>query len=146
MPQSLFYEEPTDDEPVWRYLRYSRYEQMIRERILFFSRLDHFEDKFEGTIPQANEEERDAYFRSQGIREEYLRPNPGSLGVRLFEVFRATTYANCWRRDNQESAWAWNQYCSNTGSAEGVAVLSTVGALRRAIEVPSLQFLIAPVQ
>ncbi len=146
MSQSLFYEQARDDETIWRYLPYSRYEQMVLGRYLFFSRIDNFEDQLEGTFPQRNVDDRNAYFRSVGVREEDLRPRPGSWGDRLSKVFRSTTYANCWRLDTTESDEAWTWYCPGASGVEGVAILTTAGALVRSITTQSSQVLLARVQ
>jgi hypothetical protein len=49
-----FYARPRDEEAIWRFMDLSKLIYILAHEALPFVRLDLFEDKFEGYIPQGN--------------------------------------------------------------------------------------------
>ncbi|MDO8727085.1 MAG: hypothetical protein Q7J35_13535 [Candidatus Methanoperedens sp.] len=72
---------------IWRYMKYERFEELLRERTLYFARVDTFDDAFEGWVPGTSPK----------------RHN-------LFEMYRKHTYANCWNEKDHESYLMWKKY------------------------------------
>lgn len=117
---------PSDDTVIRRYLTFDRFESLLDESGLWFSRPDGFSDRFEATLPQPNADLRNA------VKPE-SRSKAGELGHN--EKMRTRrddkTYINCWRIGEDESAVFWDAY---VGDELGLAVETTVGDFRRAIE------------
>lgn len=117
---------PSDDTVIRRYLTFDRFESLLDESGLWFSRPDGFSDRFEATLPQPNADLRNA------VKPESQRKT-GELGHN--EKMRTRrdnkTYINCWRIGEDESAVFWDAY---VGDELGLAVETTVGDFRRAIE------------
>src|SRR4051812_13772384 len=44
---------PEDDTPIWRYMDITKSLSLLKESVLYFSRLDTFDDPFEGSYPKA---------------------------------------------------------------------------------------------
>jgi len=94
---------------VWRHLSVPDLLALLGTRKLHFSRLDSFDDPFEGTLPKAHAEEWQA------------------MGVKSMEVFNysRTHYAACcWYLSEHESDAMWRLY-----ARDGVAIQSTFGRL-----------------
>jgi len=109
-----------------RYLTCDRFESLLDESGLWFSRPDGFSDQFEATLPQPNADLRNAVKHGS-------QSSDGELGHN--EKMRTRrdkkTYINCWRIGEDESAVFWDAYI---GDESGLAVETTVGDFRRAIE------------
>jgi hypothetical protein len=122
------------DEPIWRYMKLSRFEEMINRQELHFSRIDQFNDLHEGAItrPTFNRNMEEWYGRleQEGFngtpdqwRQRALLPEAASI---VFQ--RLGNYANCWHLSDRETNLMWSNY----GSQE-LAVQSTVGKLAAAV-------------
>lgn len=120
-------EIPPDDEVIRRYLSLERFQSLLEESGLWFSRVDGFSDSFEATLPKPNADLRNAVEHwSEGSR-------PDSHNERVRNRRDDKTYINCWRVGKDESAVFWNAYL---GTEPGVAVETTVGDFREAIGMP----------
>jgi hypothetical protein len=116
--------EPPKDENVkiWRYLDFTKLVSLIDSRSLFFSRLDTFDDPFEGSYTKINVVARSIV--PSGIpdefKENYLKMNEGRSGFnRNWPKFN---FASCWHMNEHESAAMWKLYLK---SDEGIAIQST---------------------
>ena len=49
------FESIDDNKKIWRYMDFTKFIDILENEALFFTRSDRFEDKFEGTLPIANE-------------------------------------------------------------------------------------------
>ncbi len=122
-------ENYNDTETIWRYMDLSKFISILEEKQLFLTRLDKFDDKFEGGYPI----------------EDFLTNAHkllGSLGEKLFTISRKSFiealtiaykygfFANCWHINNFESFGMWKVYLK---SPEGIAIKTTVGELKRSI-------------
>ena len=128
---------------MWRYVEFRKFEDMIRRKCLFFTRLRHIVDReiapFEGAFSQANFEEPNR--NVQYVLHEILAPGQPRDTVdavtRQFgnveslrdqqEWGRDHTYINCWFMDEFESEYMWNEYVPD---GDGVAIVSTIRQLR----------------
>jgi hypothetical protein len=119
-------EIPPDDAIIRRYLSLNRFQSLLDESALWFSRVDGFSDDFEATLPQPNANLRNAVQRRSG-RSSSERDHNERVRDRRDEK----TYINCWRVGEDESAVFWNAYL---GAEPGLAVETTVGDFRDAIE------------
>lgn len=117
---------PSDDTVIRRYLTFDRFESLLKESGLWFSRIDGFSDRFEATLPKPNAKLRDAVNRwSENDRMEL------DHNEKVRERRDDKTYINCWRVGEDESAVFWDAY---VGDELGLAVETTVGDFRRAIQ------------
>jgi hypothetical protein len=147
---------PDDKEVVTRYLTMSGLVWMLGNAALPLIRLDRFSDPCEGSIPVANETELALLDGSRRMHLMQVHANaewyPGAYGVieahrkleelpdiyeRLARTLKAqvgSTFASCWRL-NKESEAMWRLFC---GDKEGLALQTTVGKLRLALDDPDL--------
>ena len=103
------FEPPGDDDAVvWRYMTFTKLVSMLHTQALYFTRLDRFEDEFEGTLPQRTYEA-----LSPQLRE-------------CFDLERKNALASCWSLGDHESAALWKIFVNGN---EGVAVKFTFGHL-----------------
>lgn len=108
---------------IWRYLDFEKFESLLRDKALFFCRLDKFNDPFEGSVPR---------------REVNYRINAGRRYAKRFNLsfdtekddkpiadehkrLKRTTIANCWQINQNESDAMWQLYLKDN---EGVAIQS----------------------
>ena len=101
---------------------------IFENQSIWFSRLDQFQDPYEGTLPEKVEES----------FEEHYTPIDGSdpqgeIQAMLLGMgsFRYLTYANCWHINQHESAAMWELY--RTVGKE-TAIRTTVSQLKDAVE------------
>lgn len=114
---------PGDETVIRRFLRIERFESLLENEGLWFSRVDAFSDEFEATLPDPNSELRER------VREWSGTEHPHNERMEARRDDR--TYVNCWRIGEDESAVFWDAYL---GDRVGVAVESSVGRFRRAID------------
>jgi hypothetical protein len=90
-------------------LKYDHFEFLLKERKLWFSQVDKFDDKFESWYPETDEHRH-----------------------ALFEEFKKHTYANCWHKKDHESFLMWEVY-GNDKNNKGVAIQSTFKRLKQGL-------------
>lgn len=117
---------PSDETVIRRYLTFDRFESLLEESGLWFSRIDGFSDQFEATLPKPNADLRDAVKHLSGTDTEGVDHNE-----KMRDRRDEKTYINCWRIGEDESAVFWDAYI---GNELGLAVETTVGDFRRAID------------
>ena len=98
-----FYEPSNKQTKIWRYIGFTKFVDLLDTSELYFSRLDKFEDPFEGTLPINPLKEFNPFFSSTD-------------NVRQF------WFANCWHMNEFESAAMWNIYLD---TKNGIAIQST---------------------
>ncbi|MCP1124519.1 hypothetical protein NKR74_14605 [Bacillus sp. 3103sda1] len=102
---------------IWRYMDFAKFVSLLNEQSLFFTRIDKFEDRFEGSFSVANEQLRPAVYGG----------NPPSQAMyyateKIFNETKPFIIANCWHINPHESAAMWKLYLK---SNEGIAIQST---------------------
>lgn len=149
-----------DNDVLWRYLPLDKFIDLVESKTLFFAPLAWFSktDPFEGYAPQvainamasASKKFRDQQLEAinqvesnipQGVSPQelqkikmqlqQLRKNAESHLPTMREIFKnisACTMVNCWYKSDHESEGMWGLY-----SKGGVAIRTSVGALRRAL-------------
>lgn len=100
-----------DSDIIWKYYRLPRFLDLLKQRKLYFTRVDTFSDPNEYPIT-----EKDA---------QAFRKNINDYTV-MFEQIKRQSYVNCWRIDNNESFGMWSAY-SNIET--GIAIKTTAGRL-----------------
>jgi hypothetical protein len=137
MPAKAVMADPFDpldkDRPVWRYMDFAKFADLLQTECLFFSRADRFDDPFEGAYPAS----------AAQVMEEGIRLDGAQKGVKQVEIERRVemvltnfrtmaklknqwTYVSCWHTNQCESAAMWKLYSQ---SKDAVAIRSTYGRL-----------------
>lgn len=99
---------------VWRYIDFSQYINLLTTGETWFSRVDQFDDPYEG-MPSTKT------LSASGGSNDILKQR--------FEDIQQWVYASCWHRNPVQSDGMWKLYLN--GDA-GVAIQSTVNNLRDA--------------
>lgn len=102
------------DRRLWRYMSFLKFVDLVQRRCLWFSRLDQFQDPYEGFLPEI-------ISRLSGGEPSMVQPDF------TYEGWRKMACANSWYMSDYESAAMWDLY-SNEG---GVAVTSRVSRLEQ---------------
>lgn len=111
------FKDVPEDVVIWKYMSLEKFLFLIRERKLHFQRLDCFEDNAEGTLSVMD---RRLFHVKSKEDEEY------------FKNERRRNYVCCWIESKHELALMWNTYGN-----KGVAIKSTIGLLKKAMEIDS---------
>lgn len=112
-----------DTETLWRYLDFSKFEDLLRSSSLYFARPDRFEDSFEGRFSPGNktaQSKSDQAFHEL-YRFKHTQPED------YIEVHRNVVFINCWHRNTREDIAMWRAY---TSSPESVVVTTSGKATR----------------
>ena len=113
----------------WRYLDFTKFLSLLKEKALFFNRADNFEDIHEGIFPRDTARIHDG-FRDLIERDRLpVESVPTGQKLRLTaEIMRMYTFVNSWHINEHESSAMWKLYLKN--DEEGVAIQSTYKRLR----------------
>lgn len=131
----------SDDDEIWRYLKFPSFISVLERNALHFSRVDSFDDDYEGFIPKnllkvlvqrANEHNTqiDRTYDQGGEIDTVAgmaEPNP----FEQLKYNRRCSYANCWNWRDSESFALWK---ANLESSDGVVIKSTIGNLKNSIQ------------
>lgn len=125
-----FIQPENEDIKVWRYMDFTKLVSLIDSQSLYFTRVDKFEDPFEGSFPKTNVAARE--FVPEGIPAEqhdsYLKAMRG-MGKTNKQFPRYNTI-NCWHMNKHESAAMWKLYLK---SDEGIVIQSTYAKLKKSL-------------
>ncbi len=83
---------PEDDVKIWRYLSIEKFLSLIVNSGLYFSRLDQFEDQWEGSWPKALIDF--PAFKSKEVLNQIKM---------LISAYNKTLFVNCWCMSEYES-------------------------------------------
>jgi hypothetical protein len=124
-----FYRLPRLDQRVWRYMDYWKFENLIKDKALYFRRSDRLEDDMEGRYAEANRNYTTVawqrFIEAYPITHDAEAREHGALG------FRYRIFLNCWHINNTENPDMWRLY---TKGPESVVIVSTVRKLLGAME------------
>lgn len=130
------YSIPSDDTVIWRFMDLAKFVSLLKDKALFMTRADKFDDQFEGAV--CTEEDEDKY--NEALTDYFAdisngRPTPKHLVEDIHEgnrLLRQNSYINCWYEGKHESMAMWRLYASGKES-KGVSIKTTVGQLKKAI-------------
>ncbi len=114
------YNDLPGDEVVWRYMNLDKLLALLATSKIHLTRLDSFDDPWEGELPIS----REAFVENQ-LRLSGKSRSWAEYYDTMIRDFRKLFFVNCWHQSQYESAALWDQYA---GSA-GLAIRSTVGRL-----------------
>ncbi len=126
----IFKQPESENITLWRYLDFTKFLSLIDSGQLFLSRLDEFDDPFEGSFPKKNIQVRnDITFDLKGKAlknyVDMIQDTP-----RINELARKHVTVNCWHANEYESAAMWRLYLK---SGEGIALRTTYKNLKESI-------------
>lgn len=129
------YEIPKDDSILWRFMDLAKFISLLKDRALFMTRADKFEDHFEGAVCLL--EDSDRY--NEALADYYSDITGGSVSDTIIEeehrgiqLIRKNSFLSCWFESPYESIAMWRLYASGHDSM-GVAIKTTVGHLKKSI-------------
>jgi len=130
-------DESNLNKKIWRYMTIDRFESMLKEKAIYFSRSDLLGDDFEGSYSKPSIEQRKIFFEllprklaSKIVNEK--TPN-------FYKFIRNYIYINCWHLNETESLAMWTQYAKEK---KGIALQTTIKKLKKSIENSEKQFLL----
>ncbi len=131
------FKTPDDETPIWRYMDFSKFVSLLDSSSLFFPSALTLAaiDPYEGSYAKGNIEydpNKDPYLKME--KPEVIDMiKQASKRSRSFvkENVRKGTYINSWYINDYDSAAMWKYYAD---SKDGIAIVSTVGRFKRAME------------
>ncbi|HEV2953282.1 MAG TPA: hypothetical protein VG015_04265 [Candidatus Dormibacteraeota bacterium] len=128
-----FLPPPDLDRPVWRLMRYERFEQLIKYQALWFARFDAMEDKEECRIPVKNLGPSADLLTSAGIPVHLahclgIQEVAGKAFFARVEKEKPHNLINCWYLGERVSEDMWKQYGAGSGSVAIRSRAKDVGA------------------
>lgn len=128
---------PVPKTKLWRYMDLAKFLSVLETSSLFFTRIDHFKDSYEGALGVLSNEEawldENLAIRKKVRRGEYLNLSEKELHeivkkefdeVRQGEPeFRTSYYVNCWHASDFESEAMWQLYTRD--NKQGIAIQTT---------------------
>jgi hypothetical protein len=147
--QPRAYQIPNNDAILWRFLDFTKFVSMLKERTLFFTRADQFADPFEGAKGLLkNKHTWDAFYLGffagaisnppEGMVCEKSADEIAVDAKRLLNDMdrggqrdMETTYINCWHENSYESEAMWKLYTS--AQDQGIAIRTTFDRLYRSL-------------
>lgn len=120
---------------VWRYMDHHKFEKLL-ETGLWFSNAKKFTDKYELSFPEAVIKRKREEFEKEGLEGKEVDQK---LAAHFYErgLQNEDVLVNCWSVNRYESYALWKIYINESGKDDkqrGVAIKTTAGKLRRAIE------------
>lgn len=149
--QKRCYHIPEPTVKLWRYMDFAKFLSLLESESLFFTRIDHFVDPFEGALGvQANEEAwaiKEKAWRKRWIEMERKSTNDNisndeleKLANQKFKIYRENirnwremNYVSCWHQSDYESEAMWQLYTRD--SKQGVAIQTTFERLYKSLPV-----------
>jgi len=145
---------PPDGQPIWRYVTFTKMVALLLDRVLHFSRADTFLDRFEIGIPARDMAatrqwtaaaiadgtiSRDGLMSylaamSEQPRASFERMADDQLVAQTMRYTSRALFVSSWHLNDGESAAMWDVFL---GAEPGVAIQSTVGALRQQMDAGS---------
>jgi hypothetical protein len=119
-----------DGQKIWRYLPFSRFVWLLQKKSLWLARVDTFSDPWEVSLTQ-DQIEFLAYRHPVSMWDSPNVETAFERAKRINAQWRVDTYVNCWSGSDDESHALWRIFC---GPSEGVAIQTTIGKLRRALD------------
>jgi hypothetical protein len=137
-----------DDTPLWRHLNLSGVLETIQTRRLRLTRVDRFQDPFEGSVPKQTIEDQNVLFIGAESRRHMLNriaahhgdlpaidpPDEDSwtLIARLRRARTRSAHASCWSAGDESEA-LWRLYCNDGMPGVGVALRTSLGPLEASV-------------
>jgi len=106
--------------PIWRYIDFAKFVDMLERRQLHFARLDQLGDPFEGAPSDGTVALLRAWEERHPITTVSGEPSWRISARDTYRINSLIMYVNCWHINEHESMAMWRLY-----SREGIAIRST---------------------
>jgi hypothetical protein len=123
--QHPYFRNPSNQTKVWRYVDFTKFVSLLDTKSLYFSLIDKLEDKFEGSITQADFEREISNLNSL----MNFAPDFADVSLEIHNehsdmrrLFRKIVYVNCWHMNEHESQAMWKLYVK---TRKGIAIQTT---------------------
>jgi len=144
------YEVPPQTASLWRYMDLAKFLYLLRDKSLYFARIDQLGDSWEGAKGARRNKQiwDDHYLRffqdairnpPDGYKCEKTQDEIESEASHLLKQLELgaanelqTTYVSCWHENEVESEALWRLYCPPNSA--GVAIRTTCGDLKLAFD------------
>ena len=151
------YSIPVSNAKLWRYMDLAKFLSLLEYNSLFFTRIDHFQDPFEGALGIKKNEELWST-KEQEWKKKWIEIRNNSNNICLcdselqllaeqefkkyrknIKEWRTKNYVNCWHQSDCESEAMWQLYTRDCN--EGIAIQTTFERLYQALpSVPQPSF------
>lgn len=129
---SSFIQPKNKDIKLWRYLDFTKFVSMLSSSSLYLTRVDKFDDPFEGSLPLKDYMKRehcveqifdecDSFETIEQLKQQHREDGKAD---------KCHVYANCWHMNTHESFAMWNLYLK---SNEGISIQSTFSKLQKSV-------------
>lgn len=137
------YEIPDDDTILWRYMDLAKFISLLKDKALYMTRADMFEDPFEGAVGLLrNQKEYDESFikfystiLGDDIEEGAPSRDPKLLTENIHwanDMLRKNSFVSCWNEGKVESIAMWKLYAPASHS-QGIAIKTNYARLKDSI-------------
>lgn len=116
---------------VWRYMGLDKFLDLAINQRLYFVNASDLSDQYEVTLPPYTLKERENALRKQGLDGTALADEMAAF-EQAHKPLRNRALVSCWSLGRYESYALWKIYLD--GSRTGVAIRTSVTALRHALE------------
>lgn len=131
--------EPEESIELARYTDITKFLSLLKDKQMFFCRLDKLEDRFEGTLPHMSKKHlTDWYKYMRDVEKFYKVPMTDAIieqkvneDLEFREKLKALNCINCWNEFNGESYALWKVY-SNLN--QGIMIKSSFNRIIKAFE------------
>lgn len=132
---------PPLDTLIWHYIRFDYFQELIKNKALWLTRLDKQSDKNDGIYSDANSHQWTPVIQKLMERSGFniqLGKDSESQIQWTNKILRARTFIHCWSIRARESAWMWSAFVN--GEPRSIALRSTVGSLMTALKGQPIDF------
>jgi len=119
------YETPAGNQLLWRYMDAGQFLSLLTTSKLHFTRVDQFDDKWEGEAPELN-----VAAINQAVASGQLPPEAATAVMKATRQFKTAIFVNCWHENEDESAAMWKLYGTQSSN---IALITTVDRLRQSM-------------
>lgn len=121
-----------DDTILWRYMNFTSFYSVVRNKSLFFRRLDRYPDQFEGTLSDQTIKKLYEYRSHFPDANPDVSRNWSQSFAEDFIIGKSYVLSNAWTISDHENYALWKIYLA--GSKEGVAIKSTGRRLKYSLQ------------
>ncbi|MBI5300659.1 MAG: hypothetical protein HY868_00870 [Chloroflexi bacterium] len=129
-----------DSHKIWRYMDFAKFVSLISSRALYFCRADKFHDKWEGVFPIKMIQK----FNLDAKQPLFINGQTYTHLEWQMQIEARSHWINCWHANEHESFAMWKIYSGDDRGA--IAIQSTVGRLKRSIDINSERIWIGEVE
>ena len=117
---------PGDDTTLWRYMSFEKFVSILATGSLFFTRVDKFDDPFEGFTPPLL-----TYMYELIINHAEDTKKAGlESAVKAMKNWHKYIMCNCWHQNEEESMAMWEKYQMRNS---GIAIKTTMKNLKKSL-------------